>query len=338
MIPGTVSLRTPVVLALCALACGGQSHQEGATGEPSAPSFERSPIVFGAFDPPGTFFVTLSDREPKQINDNYDFSPLSLSPARRRLLQVTPDDTGAPRALVQIYELAAGGARLGSFPARGPFVEWTSESTLLFETRDGFETIGLDGSVRSTVTLPDWVAREFGSYEAALSPDRTRIAVAAMRGSDDAGFEATVTLVDAETGAELSSWATDIRPVPVWTSNHEIVAVTGTGLHRFVPGAAEPVGPAPLDFEACSVRPAEPGRVLLGERVNHGDYLTCEELWKADVDGSNAARLSGYPPVAYSPDYERMLVLDLEGLVVSKPDGSEAERLSGLPEPHEPRW
>jgi hypothetical protein len=327
--------RTPLLVAVFALACGGESNGTSPQ-EPAAPSFERSPIVFGAFDPPGTFFITLSDREPQQINGNYDFYPLSLSPARRRLLQNTTDDTGAPRALTEIYEIAARGPRLGSFPARGPFVGWMDESTLLFETRDGFETTKLDGVVRGGFALPADVARDFNDYQAELSPDRSRLALVAMRGEDGVGFEASVMVVDAESGLELARWITDIRAAPHWLDDAAIVATTGAGVHRFELGAAEPIGPMEIGFEACSARPAG-GRLLLGEQVVRGDYSTCDELWFADIDGRNATRIEGFPPVAFSPDDQRMLVLDLDGLVVSRPDGSEAERLD-LPYPSSPTW
>ena len=327
-----------------AVSCGGAESGPPATGSPvaSPPSFEQSPIVFGSYEPPGTFLLTLADPEPRQINGNYDYSALLLSPSRQRLLQVTPNEDGSlPRGLVQIFEIAPEGARLGSFPTpEGEFLGFADEETLLLMSSEGLQRLDLNGTVRGSFALPAWVSRENGAfYRSALSPDGTKLALLPSR-ETELGFELVLLVLDSKTGAELSQWPLDGRGPPAWAGDgHLVVATYGQGLYTFALGAGSGAGPFQLPFQPCEARGwVAPDQVLVGEVVSHGDYSTCQPAWLVSRDGARAERLAGPTPLAFSPDGERILSIDQGALVVSKPDGSGLEMLSDVLEPHNPAW
>jgi len=334
---------TALVGAL-AVSCGGSESGPPATGSPAAspPSFQQSPIVFGSYEPPGTFLLTLADPEPRQINDNYDYYPLLLSPSRQRLLQVTPNEDGSlPRGLVQIFEIAPEGARLGSFPTpEGEFLGFADEETLLLMSSDGLQRLDLNGAVQGGFALPAWVSRENGAfYRSAVSPDGTKIALTPTRESE-LGFETILLVVNSATGVVLDQWPLLGRGVPAWAGDgHVVVAMYAQGLYTFVLGEGSATGPFELPFQPCEAHVwVEPGRVLVGEVVSHGDYSTCDPAWLVSRDGARAEPLPGPVPLAFSPDGERILSIDQGALVVSKPDGSELEMLSDVLEPHDPAW
>ena len=58
------------------------------------------------------------------------------------------------------------------------------------------------------------------------------------------------------------------------------------------------------------------------------------------LDGTDLERRRVPVPTAFSPDLERMLVLDLttDELSISKLDGSERDVIEGIPAPHWPVW
>ena len=122
-----------------------ETPDDATTQRDAATSFREAPIVFGSYDPPGTFFVTLADRSAKQVNDIYDFDVLALSPLRTRLVE-------SANGGFQVFEIADEGARVGSVssPAEGlfEFLGWVDEQTLLFQTTDRVERVGLDGRPR----------------------------------------------------------------------------------------------------------------------------------------------------------------------------------------------
>src|SRR4051812_34978824 len=105
---------------------------DGPEGGSSGASFETSPIVFGAYDPPGTFFVTLASGTTTHINDNDSFRSNMLSPSRTRAAQVTdPALEQPPDSAVEVYEIARA-SLLARFPAPGALLGWAGDDTLVF--------------------------------------------------------------------------------------------------------------------------------------------------------------------------------------------------------------
>ena len=143
-----------IASASVTLGCSGSTDTSiQGPGSHAAPTpFERSPIVFGAYDPPGTMFVKLEDGTPELVNDNYDFNPMLLSPSRKRVVQVTLGPHGEPYSQVEIHEVMPNSPLLGNFQVPGQLLGWAGEATLLFATfgTGGLSRVSLGGSPRHT--------------------------------------------------------------------------------------------------------------------------------------------------------------------------------------------
>jgi hypothetical protein len=324
-------------LAIGLSGCGGSSTPEKRSDR-GPPSFEQSPIVFGANDPAGTFFITVEDRNPKYLNDNYYFFPISLSPSRTRVLQVTDDPDGDPDRVVEVFSIEENARLLHRSTVPGEFLGWVSDEELVFSTWDsaGFFLLGVDGA-RRDFRFPDDVLR---GVTGSLSPDGSAAAyVVAVQGEVDNANNVLVTL-DTQTGRELERWSIPSGPRLFWANDGSIVLLSARDLYTIVPGEEIVRGPVPLPFSACEVGPWMVGTIHVTELVIRGDVGTCENSWVVATDGSSAVRREGAAPVAISPDGRKILVRDTEDLTITMtdPDGSNAERLELSPSAHDFVW
>jgi hypothetical protein len=228
----------------------------------------------------------------------------------------------------------------------GEFVGWESDDTLLFTSldSDGLLRLGLDGS-QSVVRFPDFVLRERGAVSGGLAPDRATAAfVVSTPETPLYGPADTVITIDTRTGLLRDRWTVPISPdwpsgLVFWASDGNILMLAPEGSYSVASGQASLGEPFTLPLSPCEVRPwTEPGTFLTSEMVLHGDYGTCENAWIVATDGSSAIRRDGPPPVAISPDGERILLDQDFVLSVANPDGSNPEALVGLPSPNHVAW
>lgn len=333
------SVARSLPVALFALACGGESSEE--RSQPGAPSFERSPIVFGSYDPPGTFFVTYEERRARYLNDNYYFYPISLSPSRTRVLQVTDDPEGNPDRVVEIFPIRENAPLLRRITVPGGLLGWSGDDTFLFWllNTQGVLRLGVDGS-RKELSFADDIVRESNVAGGSLSPDGSMAAFVVTLAGEAENAGNTLITVDMRTGAELDRWSVPSRPVFHWANDGSIVLFSARNLYRVFSGDEAVSSPVELPFEPCGASNwVEPGTVHVGEIVIHGDYGTCDSTWIVSTDGGSVVRREGPAPVAFSADGRKiLLLLDSENLSVADPDGSNVERLEGIPPPHDIAW
>lgn len=340
-------IRRPVVALLSLLGCGeGTTPMPSPSQPPEPPSFRTAPIAFGAYEPPGTYFVTLEQGAAKRINDSYDFKAIALSPDRERLVQVTVDpQDGIPRGSISVFEVAEDGERLGNFlaPEDGLFqlLGWADDETLVFETEQGIERVDMEGERVGGFEFPDWVNRDRNGYRCVLSPDRARLAYVPSRAQDD-GFEPQLAIVEADSGEELDRWPLDNPVLPVWADDDHLLVIAAKELFVFELGEPAPSTALSLPFQPCGPRRwIEPGEFLVAETAAGSDFGACSSAsYLVSLDGEEVTPREDPMPVAYSPAGERVLILDPEShqLVVTKPDGSARQTIEGIPEPHAPSW
>jgi len=285
----------------------------------------------------GTLFITVEDRNPKYLNDNYYFFPISLSPSRTRVLQVTDDPEGNPDRVVEVFPIEENATLLHRLTVPGEFLGWANDEELVFSTWDsaGFLLLGVDGA-RRDFRFPDDILRGgMGS----LSPDGSAAAfLMPVQGEMD---NAVLVTFDTQTGRELERWSIPSMLPPFWANDGSIVLLSARDLYTVVPGEEVVRGPVALPFAACEAGPwMDAGTIHVTELVIRGDVGTCENSWVVATDGSFAVRRVGAAPVAISPDGRKILVRDTEGIIVTMtdPDGSNAERLDLSPSAHDFAW
>jgi hypothetical protein len=332
-------------VALLALGCGQSSREQSEQGAP--PPLEQSPIVFGSYGPPGTFFITYEDRAPKYVNDNYDFYPISLSPSRTHVLQATEDPEGNPDRVVEIFPIRENAPLLRRVPvpAWQGFLGWSGDDTVVFSMPDteGVLRLGVDGS-RSVLPFANDVARRGNIAPGSLSPDGATAAFVVIGASDVASSRSVLITIDTRTGAELDRWSIWwISPLSLvyWANDGAIVLLSRSNreLYSFVSGDEAVRDPVELPFQPCGVSNwVEPGTVFVTEAIAGSDNGSCGNSWIVSTDGSSALRREGPAPVAFSADQQKILLLDSGILSVADPDGSNVEQIEGLPSPHNVVW
>lgn len=302
------------------------------------PTYETAPIVYGSFDPPGTFMTTRTALEPSQLNDIYDFYPIALSPERTQVAQVTLDDAGSPRGAVVVTALQPNGTMLGSFATPGTLLGWSDEQHLLFEDADGVKIVTRAGEEEGRIELPAWVARDTSSNYAARSPDGGAFAFIVASTTELGLF---LLLLDGDSGAELGKWPLAMRGELVWAGDGHLVITTEQGFLSVTPGDADLAGPFDLPFQPCEPSAWVPAnQVHLRESVLVGDRGYCGNSWTVRTDGTDLVRRDAPAPIALSPDGARLLISVDEGrgLAVSMPDGGSGGPLLGVVNPHDATW
>ena len=301
--------------------------------------YGKSPIVFGAFDPPGSFFVTLERQKAERINENYPILTSPLSPLRKRIALVTDGQSGEPTSIVAVRDIAPAAPLIGSFPVPGTMLGWAGEDTLLFATIAGLTRVRVDGSDHH-MPFPNWVKRQpNGILGSSLSPDGKSAAFLTWTEGQPAapdGFALFVT--NTETGAVADIWAIPPDQWPgrvIWARDGHIVyySFAKPALITAVPGAPSMSAPVPLPFKACEAGPwVTAGTLHMRERsvdVGHG---YCGGSWLVDTDGSNPRMRNAEAPIAISPDGRKILLSTLEGaLTIAEPDGTEQTSIAGAP-------
>ena len=340
------------------LACSGRPDggmPVSGTPEGGGPGqvYEKSPIVFGAYDTRGTFFVTLESGKAERINDNASFLWMQLSPSRKRVAQVTRGPKGDPALRVEVYEVVPDSGLLGSFPARGILLGWADEDTLVFGTfhSEGVTRMRIDGTDQ-TMPFPDWVQRDSTdpltltlSPNGVLSPDGKSAAFLVSIEAQPAAPNATTLLVTStETGAVESIWAipADQRYGRViWAPDGRIVyyplekpaLMTGT---VGAPSLSEPVS---LPFQPCFARHWVTADTLHMRHTINIDGGYCGGSWLIDTDGGNPRARNAEAPTAISPDGRKILLLAEGGkLAVADPDGGGETPIADIPRAHWPVW
>jgi hypothetical protein len=342
----------PLVLAVLAVAgaFGCSSEQDSGPGPDQSAEvlpYDQSPIVFGSYDPPGTFALTLADGRLEQLNENYSFYPMSLSPSRRRMLQVVRDPDVSR---VEIYDVAPSRAPLAAFELPGQFLGWAGEGTVLFATwgAEGVTRVDVAGARSVAIAFPDWVTRESnGPMGQALSPDGRGAAFLVStidQPPAPQGVAAIMIVIDTETGALLDRWTVplDLWPGRVhWAKDGRIAyySFTQNALLIGARGQAS-LTPIALPFSPCEARDwVTPHTLELKEAVAVGDHGWCGNSWLLSTDGTNPVRRDGDSPAAISPDGRKILLwADGGGLSIAEPDGSGAEPFSWTSAPHDPVW
>ena len=249
-------------------------------------AFDRSPIVFGSNELPGTYSFTLGDARLEQLNENYSFYPMSLSPSRRRMLQVVRDPD---IARVEIYELAGAGAPLKAFELPGQFLGWAGEGTVLFATWGpaGVTRVDIAGGTPQALAFPEWVTRDStGPMGQALSPDgRAAAFLVGTQAQPLAPDGPAQIVVDTQTGALLDLWPIplDLWPGRVhWAKDGRIVFYSFARSAVLIGerGQASLTGPVALPFEACEARDwVSPNTLEFKESVAVGDHGVCKNSW-----------------------------------------------------------
>jgi len=339
----SAALGRSVAIAWCLASVGCGESATGTecmcAGPPnSALSYQTAPIIYGLFDPPGTFMTSLSALEPSQVNDIYDFYPIALSPERKQLAQVTLDDTGAPRGAVVVTALQPNGRKLGSFATPGTLLGWNDEQHLLFEDAEGVAIVTATGAETGKIRLPDWAIRDTNGNYATRSPDGAAFAFIVASTLEEGLF---LLLLDGTSGDELGKWPVEARGELVWARDGHLVLTTDHGFLTATLGDTDLAGPFDLPFQPCG--PSEwtlADHVHLHESVLVGDHGYCGNSWTVRTDGTDLVRRDAPPPIALSPDYERLLVSVNEGagLAASTAEGVVEEALAGVVNPHDASW
>jgi hypothetical protein len=333
-----------LALGLSSFGCTSSSA-DGSGGSPSSappPPFDEAPIVVQAYDPVGTFFLTLKDTHLTQVSGEYQFGydvPLSLSPARKRLAQAIKGDWSES---VEVYPIEPNAAPLVSFEAPGLLLGWDGEDVLLFLSWKGagITRVRLSTGAHTELPFPQWVTNENGPTVRALSPDARAAAFVAW--TDDPGYEPGAELgivMDTRNGKLLDKWLIPpgFHVIGIhWASDGKILFYSDTD--RFLigeRGEAVLVESPPLPFNVCEVtRWTTPGTVHMTRRVPAGDISHCEESWVVTTDGAAATQRPDPAPSAVSPDGMKILVqrtTTTSTAAVADPDGSHEVPLSEWP-------
>jgi hypothetical protein len=350
----TASLRLASLLVASAMGIAACSAREegspGAVDDGSSDSgtrsdsgtpglgYETSPIVFGSFDPLGTFFVTVDSGKAERVNGNYSVLSTTLSPLRTRFAQVTDGPHGEARSVVEVHAIAPAGPLLGSFPVPGGMLGWSGDDALLFATIEGVIRTRIDG-VEREMRFPDWVKRQTnGLLGNALSPDGKSAAfLVSTEGQPATPDGLALFVTNTGTGA-----VTDIWPIPpeqwpgrvIWARDGRIVyySFVQPALMATRSGAASLSAPVDLPFKPCEVGHwMNAGTLHMRELVTVDGETACVGGWLVDTDGSNPRVLNSVAPMAFSPDGRKILVFDVDGqLATADPDGSGQTSIVGI--------
>jgi len=327
--------------------CSSSTESHGTQLAPP-PAYDQSPIVFGSGDPPGTFASVLSTARSWQINDNYYFWKISLSPSRKRVLQVTDGSDGVPRSQVDVYEVKENGALLGRFPTPGEFLGWRGDDVLIFvRATDGLTRIRVNGSKEEKLDFPDWVKpNPNGPHSSALSPDGSAAAFALS--VEDHPFAPNgfgLIVVNTSSGAVSNTWDIPDAYSPgsvIWARDERIVyyPVVNPAVLIGDTEADSLSGPVALPFQPCNATPwVSPTTLHFTELVQSGDSTHCVNSWLLETDGRDPRKRDAEAPVAVSPDDKKILLrADPGTLFVAAPDGSNPTPISGIPKAHKPVW
>jgi hypothetical protein len=309
-------------------------------------SFDEAPLVYGLYDPPGTFLSTVGDTSnPKRINDVYTFNGLSLSPGRRHLLQ--SDVQGSVSSGEAVFELATPGSKLAAFEWVGGFLGWDGDDTMLYAASQIEGVLRVDvGGQKKLLPFPSWVLRDSVlPTRYVVSPDGRAAAflVRVDPSVSPEGFALFAT--DTRTGSLLATWPLTSNVFPgnvFWAEDGTIVyqSLTAPFVVTTRLNSSSFSAPFELPFQACSVGGwIEPDVLYLTERVQQNDTWGCANSWLMGTDGSNLVKRDGPSPMSISPDRKKILYYDASfEIAMSEPDGSNAVVLPGLAKAHALVW